>query len=117
MRAGAARDRLRFERKTQPTGGYINSAGAWVELITVHAEVAAQDMTAGDEREIAGKVRGVSDFRITVRDCAALASLTTADRAVNARSGAVYDLRHIDRKTGRADLIILADTGTPSNGG
>ena len=117
MKAGAFRDLVKFERKGASNGGYVNASGAWADLITVAARIEADGGSAGGEEIIADKVRGVSDFKITVRDCAALADLTTADRITNARSGAIYDVRHIDRETGRADLVILADAGTPSDGG
>jgi hypothetical protein len=115
MRAGEARDLIRFDRKGSVSGGYVKTGADWTSLITVSAKVEA--MSRGDEEVIGDKVRGVSDFKITVRDCAALASLTTSDRAINARSGVIYDLRHVDRQTGRADVIISADAGTPTEGG
>lgn len=117
MRAGEARDLIRFERKGAVAGGYVKTSAGWAALITVAAKIEADGGKGGQEEVIAEKVRGVSDFRITTRDCEALSALTTADRGVNARTGAIYDLRHIDRATGRADLIILADTGTPTEGG
>jgi|AntAceMinimDraft_17_1070374.scaffolds.fasta_scaffold01920_9 hypothetical protein len=115
MRAGEARDLVRFERKGAVTGGYVKTSAAWSTLATVAAKIEADKI--GKEEVIGDKVRGVSDFKITVRDCAALASLTTSDRAINARSGVIYDLRHVDRQTGRADVIISADAGTPTEGG
>lgn len=109
------RDLVRFDRKGGAASGYVKTAAAWAPLITVAANIVAEG--SGKEDVIAEKVRGVSGFAITVRDCAALSDLTTADRGVNARTGVIYDLRHIDRETGRADLIITADTGTPTEGG
>jgi len=109
------RDLVRFERKGGATSGYVKSAAAWAPLITVAANIVQAG--SGKEDVIAENVRGVSGFEISVRDCEALSALTTADRGVNARTGAIYDIRHVDRETGRADLIITADTGTPSEGG
>lgn len=118
MRAGQYRDRLRFERKGSASGGYVNGGGAWSELITVAANVVADSGTPGDEEIQAGQTRGVGDVVITVRDCEALSDLTTRDRIVNARaSGRIFDIRTIDRETGRRDLVIYADYGTTSEGG
>ena len=118
MRAGQYRDRLRFERKGAVSGGYVNGGGEWSELITVAANVVADTGTPGKEEVQADQVRGVGDVVITVRDCDDLASLTTRDRIIDARKvSRIFDIRAIDRETGRRDLIIYADYGTTSEGG
>ena len=46
----------------------------------------------GREEVLAQKLSGVQPFELVVRYCRAAAGVTTADRAVNARTGDTYDI-------------------------
>jgi hypothetical protein len=97
------------------SGGYVSSGGDWSELATVAANIVADSGTPGKEEVQADQVRGIGDVVITVRDCAALASLSTRDRIVDARNASrIFDIRAIDRETGRRDVVIYADFGSTS---
>lgn len=112
MKSGDFRNRVRFERKAGYSAGYSNGSPGWVEVATVAANVKPGTASSTDEKEIGGAMRVVSDARITVRDCADLASLTTNDRIVDVRGGTVFDIRAISRETGSPDIFIIADRGT-----
>lgn len=105
MKSGDLRDRVRFERKADYSEGYANASTSWSTIATVSAGIAP---LSGDEKVIAGQMFEEANAKISVRDTSVFDGLTTKDRAVNIRTGTIYDLLHIDRVTSRGSLIIKA---------
>lgn len=63
----------------------------------------------GQEEVLAQKLSGVQPFELVVPWCRAAASVTTADRAVNMRTGEAYDIVAIqnpDERRRRLSMIV-----------
>lgn len=113
-RRGSYRDLVHFERREAASSAYVNGSAGWEKLTTLSASIVSRK---GSEPVIADRQRGVAGVEITVDAIAALNSLSTDDRIVDARDEArVFNIRHIDRETGRGTIILTADTGTPGEG-
>lgn len=91
MPAGLLRERVRFERRI-PMGddGYGNVRANFVPVATMAARI---DPASGREDVIAAKLQGVQLFEITVRWSRDSKTIKATDRAVNARSGEVFNIR------------------------
>ena len=111
--SGSLREQIRFERRVETNDGYGNTIGSWATFV---AGVAASVVPVrGTEEIIAGKLTGTLPIIISTRWQAALAEgedrLTTADRAVNARSGDAYDIRSIEADPRRQWLTLTCEAG------
>lgn len=107
---GQLREKVSFYRRSTTSDGYGNQTGGWVLLSGPWA--ARIRPINGKEEILAAKLAGVQPVEIVVRSCAATRTITVADRAVNARTGAVYDLTAIQNPDERNIwLAMLAKAG------
>lgn len=107
------REIIRFERRTEVNDGYGNVTGAWATLLDgIPASVAP---AKGNEEVLAGKLTGLTPIVIEARFDPVLAEgadrLTTADRAVNTRTGDVFDIQSIEADPRRRWITIYAEAG------
>lgn len=109
------RERVRFERRATTAGdGHGNFEGEWGPLGTVvWAKIKPM---GGNEEVLAARLTGVQPSEITVRWSALLAEgegrLTTADRAVDVRTGDIFAIRSIENPDMRRRFLrILVSTG------
>jgi head-tail adaptor len=90
MTAGQLRERVRFERRyAAADDGYGNTVGAWSFLMAMRARI---DPGAGREDVLSAKLAGLQIWTITVRWCQASKGLRPADRAINERTGEIYNI-------------------------
>lgn len=112
--AGQLRERVRFERRVETEGdGLGNFESVWSPIVTTWAKIAP---AKGTETVLASKLQGVQPVEITVRRTNLLGvgpeRLTAGDRAVNDRSGEVYNIRAVDNRDMRKKyLVVTAEAG------
>jgi|GEM_PF-3345928 len=91
--AGRFKDRITFQRRATASGLYQADGQSWSDVAT---DVAAWiKPLSGKEELIAERLQGVHAAVITVRDEAALASISTAWRILDTRTSDVFDIKHI----------------------
>ena len=118
MLAGRLRERVRFDRRViVADDGYGNEVAGWATFVgPVAAEISPM---RSREQALAAKLEERNVVEITVRWQPVLAGLTdgvaalgNADRAVDARTGKVYDIHVVDNKDLRKRyLTVLAESG------
>jgi SPP1 family predicted phage head-tail adaptor len=111
MPAGRLRHLVRLERPAKQNDGYGNVENGWQEIQTLSAEIKPM---RGSETVEAGKLEGRLAYEILIRWNATLGDgrLSNADRAVNARTGEVYNIRTVEnRDMKRQWLTITAEAG------
>lgn len=108
MTAGELRERLRFERRTVAgDDGYGNTIYAWKKIFEAPARVRPM---REDENVAQQRLAGVINFEITVRWHEAAADLMAADRAVDMRTGKLFNITQaINADEHRRYLSIVAD--------
>lgn len=97
------RFRVRFERRAADANGDL--IGAWRTLFETRARL--QNIRGG-ETVMAERLEGNQPVIITIHWQSAAASLTTADRVVDARSGQIYDIKNITPDEWRKWVDVLA---------
>jgi SPP1 family predicted phage head-tail adaptor len=107
MSAGDLRELLRFERRTVAgDDGYGNTIYAWSPLFEAPGRVKP---LREDERVAQQRVEGVINFEITIRWQAQCDELMAADRAVDMRTGKLFNLTQaINADEHRRYLSIVA---------
>jgi head-tail adaptor len=105
MTAGQLRERVRFERRFQTADdGYGNTTSQWSFLGSMFARI---DPGAGREDVLAAKLSGLQIWTITVRWSQLSKGLAPADRAVNERSGAIYNILSATNEDERHRYITM----------
>jgi len=112
--AGRLRDLIRFERRRTSDDGYGNQTERWTSYLS---GVRAQIIPArGGEQTRADRLVGARNFDIHLRNRAELADLSTGHRAVNERSGEVYDIKWADSLDEKRLWLTLVCTSEESDG-
>ena len=116
--AGKLRASLRFERQGAVTnvGGVVS--GGWSSpTVLIQSARAHVDPLRGGEAVIAGRLQGHSVYSIWVRFTPTTQTITNGDRAVNTRTGEIYNLAQpIDPDGKRQWLLIQANSAGNANG-
>jgi SPP1 family predicted phage head-tail adaptor len=107
------RERVRLERPAKQKDGHGNAENGWSEIAVVSAEVKPM---RGWENVQAGKLAGRVAYEILIRWTKAFGEgagrLTSNDRAVNERTGEIYNIRAVeDRTMRRAWLLLTCESG------
>lgn len=110
MSAGKLRESLTFQRRSALDDGAGNTEGPFADLFTTAARVRP---LRGAEQILAAKLVGNMSYEIMVRSSSLTRSLTTDDRAIDARDASiVYNLRTISNDDEHDEyLVIIAQTG------
>lgn len=109
MRAGELDRRLSFERRVEVDDGYGNTSGDWELQFTVAAN---RKWLRGGETVLAARLESRQPVILTIRNSAQARAITADWRAVDTRSGAVYNLRENPKEgESRAYLEMLAESG------
>lgn len=88
--AGQLRQVLIAQRRVEQEDQYGNTQGEWQEQARFNASVEAR---RGGEAVIAGRLQGTVTYIVTARYSIAAAAVQPDWRLVDARSGAVYNIR------------------------
>jgi head-tail adaptor len=112
MTAGDLRERVRFERRLEAgDDSYGNIQYEWQKI--AGPMPARIEPARGSEEVLAQRLAGVGIWNITVRwSQSQTAELASGDRAVNERSGELFNVRSIiNADEHRRYLTITAQTG------
>jgi hypothetical protein len=110
VEAGLLNERFRFEKRSAiPAGdGYGNFEGGWVAQFTVWCR---RQMLRGGENVMAARLTGRQPAVLTVYSSVQSRTITTDWRAVDSRSGAVWNIRSIERSEDRGCIDLLCEFG------
>lgn len=108
--AGKYRHLLAFEARAEVDDGHGNVEGEFAEQFRVKARIRPR---LGGEDVVAGRLQGVNLANILVRYSAQTAAVTTAWRARQLETGAIYNIRSIvDPDEGKKrELEMLGELG------
>lgn len=108
--AGELKERLRFESPTPFDDGAGNTTYGWTKEFTLWAKV---QPLRGGEQVLADRLQGTQPVVIIVRRQWESLQILPDWRAVDDRSGAVYQIKSppADMKMDRAYLDMLAEAG------
>lgn len=111
MGAGLFIHRLQFEARAEPSNdGYGNTiAGAWTMQFEAHCGLT---FLKGSESVIASRLEARSPVVIAIRNSANARAITHEWRAVDVRTGAIYQIKERPRPTeDRSQMEMLAEAG------
>jgi head-tail adaptor len=111
LKAGDLRDRVTFQKRTATDDGYGNPiSGDFTDQFTVWAQTS--NIAPGARRSSRQRLAGTQPVTIVVRSSSQTRLVTTAWRAVNARSGEIYNLQTAANMDGRGEAIeFMATSG------
>jgi len=107
MPAGALRDRIRFEKRADADDGYGNTVSDWAVQFERAAEIRP---LKGSEQVIASRLQGIQPALIIVRYDSQTATITPEWRAVDARSGTIYNIETAADMERRCEYITMMCT-------
>lgn len=111
MQAGDLRERIRFERREEIDDGYGNVVGEWVPRFE---RSAAFLMRPGNEAVTAARLAGTQPVTIIVRSDEETRTVGPAWRAVDARTGCVFDIKAAEDMNRRRQWFTLECVGEAS---
>lgn len=116
LRTGELREKYTAQRLSDHSSGYTSGQEEdWAELTTFRAKLTTSRGVRDGEQELADTLRTINTVELVAHYNSTLASLTENDRLVDARSGAILNIRHVDNPDGRKELIyIAAEKGRPN---
>lgn len=110
--AGDLRERVRFQARAETDDGYGNPvAGSWSDQFTARARIMPK---MGSEAVVAARMQGMQPYVITIRSNAGTRQVTPAWRAVNDRTGAIYDIKAVtnpDERNTFLELLVMEGNG------
>ena len=108
--AGRLDRRLSFERRTEVDDGYGNTvAGDWTPQFTTAAN---RKWLRGGEAVMAARLESRQPVILTIRNSVAARHVGSDWRAVDARSGEIYNIRENPKESDdRMYLEMLAESG------
>lgn len=107
--AGDLRERIDMQTRSEEDDGYGNTITG--PFATVWSAPARIQILRGTETVMAGRLAGAQTVAITMRWQPEFAALSSAWRAVNGRTGEVYNIRSIEPDERNAFVNILTQTG------
>lgn len=111
--ASRLREKLRFEaREAKADDGYGNREDVWSEQFVSSARV---QPLKGSETVIASRLAGVQPAIISIRSGRCAKQVAPGWRAVDCRSGAIYNIRSLANFDERNRMIeMTAEGGVPT---
>lgn len=108
--AGDLRERFTIQRRVNTDDGYGNTVGAWADQFTVWGGI---EFRRGGEGVLASRLAARQPAILTVRNSAQARVILASDRAVNARTGEVFNIREKPREAreNRGFLEMLVEAG------
>lgn len=108
--SGDLREVIEIQNYAEVDDGYGGQIQEWQTAFTAPARIRT---LKGGETVIAGRLAGTQTLVITVRYQPAMADVTPAWRARNARSGTMYNIRSVEPDERRAWVNLLCESGVP----
>jgi len=98
------RERFIIQRYVGTDDGYGNEVGSWVDQFSIHARVLNG---GGRESVMADALTPAQHFRLVFRDSRQAQSIIGKDRAVNARTGEIFNIRSLPRPTEDRNFVVM----------
>lgn len=108
MSAGRLYERVRFEKPFRTSDGYGGFEDGWETQFTLGAHYT---WLRGTETVLAARLEGRQPTVIRVRASSDTRGITTDWRAVDERSGEIFNIRSIIETDNRAYFDITAESG------
>jgi head-tail adaptor len=111
--AGALSERVHFQKRDVLDDGYGNPIAG--EFTTQFTEPARLQPKLGSEPVLAARLTGVQPFLLVVRSSACTRMVTPAWRAMNARTGAVYNIAtaaNPDERNAWLEMLVTEGVAT-----
>jgi head-tail adaptor len=110
--AGSLREKFTIRRATLADDGYGGQTQTWADLLTAAASV---QFMRGSETVIAARLQARQPAILTLRTSEAARSVRPEDKAVNDRTGEVFNIRELPRESrnSRGYLEMLVESGVP----
>lgn len=111
---GSLRSSVRFERRVDSADGIGGFTSSWSPVATVAAKLTP---LKGGEEVRAARLSGQEPVEITVRSETLTRSITSADRAVDVRSGQTFNIKWTGNLDERDRFItVIAQAGGHADG-
>lgn len=111
--AGLRRVPVRFERRTAASDGAGNTVGAWARLCG--PVMARLRPLKGREEVLQQRLAGRAPYELSVLSSTVTRQVLVQDRAVNDRTGEVYDISDIGNPDERnLEIVMLVQSGAAS---
>lgn len=109
-RSEEMRDRFTIQRRGTGDDGHGNTVGAWADQFTVWGGI---EFRRGGEGVLAARLAARQPAILTVRNSVQARGILASDRAVNARTGEVFNIRELPREAreNRGFLEMLVEAG------
>jgi head-tail adaptor len=108
MQAGQLSERFSFEKRAAAVDGYGNFQGDWERQFVVAAR---RKMLVGGETVMAARLSGRQPAVLTIRNSTQARTITTDWRAVDTRSGDVWNIRSVTPIEDRSGIDLLVERG------
>lgn len=107
--AGDLREVIEMQTREEGDDGYGNPvSGDWATFWSAPARI---QILRGTETVMAGRLGGTQTVAITMRWQPEFATMNSAWRAKNSRTGEVYNIRSIEPDERHAFVNVLTETG------
>lgn len=112
MTAGSLREKFTIRRATLTDDGYGGQTETWADYLTAPAAIT---FSRGGEAVIAARLQAQQPAILRIRTSAAARDIKPTDKAVNARTGEVFNIREYPREArdSRGYLEFLVQAGNP----
>lgn len=109
-RIGDLRERLTIQRFVDVDDGAGNVTGGWLDMFTVWAAV---QFSRGGEGVLAARLTARQPAIVTVRNSSETRGILPSDRAVDARTAEIFNIREKPRvsRDNRGFLEMLVEAG------
>lgn len=107
---GDLREVIELQNFVAVDDGYGGQIQEWQTAFTAPARI---QILRGTETVIASRLAGTQVLAITMRWQPAMADVTPAWRARNARSGTMYNIRSVEPDERRQWVNLLCESGVP----
>lgn len=111
MRAGQLRERFRFEKRVTAEDGYGTTVGDWAPQFE---EPAHLEMRVGGEAIQAARLAGQQPASLFVRASSRTRQVKEEWRAIDARTGDVWNIRSVTPSEKRDFIEFLVQRGVAS---
>lgn len=108
--AGDLRERFTIKRRRQQDDGHGNTEGPWEDQFTAWAGI---QFMRGSESVLAARLTARQPAIMTLRTSEQARAILPSDRAVNSRTGEIYNIREKPREAreSRGFLEMLVEAG------
>jgi head-tail adaptor len=108
--AGHLRERFTIQRRVDIDDGYGNTVGEWADQFAMWGGIR---FMRGGEGVLAARLTARQPAILTVRNSTVARGILASDRAVNARTGEVFNIREQPRaaRDNRGFLEMLVEAG------